>query len=94
MENKTSCLNNELVTSQAVIQSVKVNCAFCGKLEGTESITDSETQREILICEVCENDLNWYNPRVEKLKQELTAKQEDYMIESQMEMIRENEVSN
>ena len=37
----------------------KIKCQFCGKNEGTETIIDGETQKEILICEECDNMMEW-----------------------------------
>ena len=33
-------------------------CAFCGENEGTESITDGETLREVDVCKECNNQVN------------------------------------
>ena len=35
------------------------NCQFCGKNKAEESITDGETEQEILICQEC-NDLHFF----------------------------------
>ena len=78
---------------EVVVQGLKpiqTKCNFCGKREGVISITDGETQRDLLICGICDYKTEWSNPRVEALMQdELTAEQEDYIIESGMEMARE-----
>lgn len=74
-------ISKSIEDTQAIIQVVKNSCAFCGNFEGSIPIVDSETEQEILICEICDNDLDFKN--------ELTAEQEDYMLESQLEYLRE-----
>jgi len=36
-----------------------MECQFCKKEKGTESITDSETEQEVMICLKCETSLDW-----------------------------------
>ena len=39
--------------------SNKKKCAFCNKNEATESITDSETMKEVMICVECDKQMGW-----------------------------------
>jgi len=41
------------------VRQIEVMCQFCGKYEGTESITDGETLQEVMICVGCDDDVNW-----------------------------------
>jgi len=71
-----------------------MKCQFCNKNEGTESITDSETQQEILICSECDNNLNW-DLCEEKIKDgysDLTiqeAQKFDEMIDNEIDYLKE-----
>lgn len=47
---------------QIVIQELKEQkCQFCGKGKGKVQITDSETLRDVWICENCDTKLGWYS---------------------------------
>lgn len=43
-----------------------VKCEFCGKQEATESITDAETLKPVLICVNCDSKMSW-KPDTKKL---------------------------
>ena len=84
MKNKQKEVKKE---KEVVIQEINLNpnCQFCNKKNaGVVSITDSETLKEVMICFECDDKLNWKTD----YSKELTAEQEDYMIESQLERIR------
>jgi len=79
---KEIAITKGITTKEAVMQNLKDKCAFCGKGKAEISITDSETLKEIFICDNCDKSLNW--------NRELTAKEEDFVIESGLEQIRES----
>jgi len=49
-----------------------MKCQYCNKYEGTESITDSETIQEIMICVKCKSKVDW---ETEMTIQELNSRE-------------------
>ena len=45
-------------------------CEFCKKNKATESITDAETGREVLICVSCDSKMNWTNTDLQRVRKE------------------------
>lgn len=90
-------LKSKKESKEVIIQQIKPKCAFCGKLYGEIPITDGETQKEILICEVCDHDLEKveservtaYRTIQKKAIRDLTPEQEDYLLEMELELMRE-----
>ena len=76
--------SNDKTDYQVIIQTIdKDKCQFCGLREGFIPIMDSETLQTLYICEVCDDSLDFRNCR------ELTAEQEDYILEQGLEIARE-----